>query len=74
MQFLFIESSEPKNCALASYYTASSGTPYRCFGTTCQSHPQGSRTQILGYGFFNPEVGTKRLFQNVGKKLPLVAV
>jgi len=40
---------------------------YRRFGTTYQSHPQGSR------GPLNPEDGTDKLSRNVGKKLPLLA-
>jgi len=45
MQCLFLESSEPKNCALAGYYAASSGISYRRFGATYQFHPQSSRIQ-----------------------------
>jgi len=44
---------------------------YQCFGTTYRSHAQASR--ILAE-FLNPEDGIDRFPQNVGKKLPLLAV
>ena len=45
--------------------------PYRSFGTTYWSHPQGSR--IRAFGCLNPEDGSDMLSRNVGKELPLLA-
>ena len=66
--------------ALLSYYTASSGNFYWRFGTTYQSHLQGSRikssghfTDVSGSHLHGsrslPEDGTNRLSRNVGTKL-----
>jgi hypothetical protein len=74
-----------ENCPLLGYYAASSGNILPAFGTTYQSHPQGSKslTDVSGQpagpilraqDFLKAEEGTDRLSQNVGNRLPLLPV
>jgi hypothetical protein len=60
-----LRTQELHSCRL---YTASSGISYQ----DNLSIPSLGFKNPKGFGFFNPEAGTERLCQNVGKKLPLV--
>jgi hypothetical protein len=59
-----------ENCGLLGYYTASSGNFLLTFRDKLSFPPLG----LKNFGFLNAADGTDRLSQNVGKKLPLLAV
>jgi len=61
------------NCALLSYYAASSGNSVPTFGTTYLFHLQGSRIKQILTGFLILEDGTDRRSRNVGKELQLLS-
>ena len=47
---------------------------FYCLSSVKEISTHGPAVRIIATGFLNPEDGTDRLYRNVGKKVPLLAV